>query len=311
MAELELAEHRLVAFLQRLLNGGEKRPGAQQPRASAPTSKAVVLAIDQGTTGTTVLVFDQTATSAAATTPRSRQHYPRARLGRARSRRDLGEQPSGRSPGPWTAAGDRTPGTSTPSASPTSARRRSCGTARPAPPVHRPSSGRTGERRQPARSCARRGLEELVRDKTGLVIDPYFSATKIEWLLDSRRRADGRGPSGARSPSAPSTPGSSGSSPAGAVHATDHSNASRTMLYNIRRLDWDDELLASFDIPRAILPEVRPSSGMLRQHPARETSSAPPCPSPASPATSRRRSSARPATARAWPRTPMAPARSC
>jgi glycerol kinase len=113
-----------------------------------------------------------------------------------------------------------------------------------------------------------RGLQQMVRDKTGLVIDPYFSGTKLKWLLDHvpgvrsaalrgelafgtvdswllwnlTRRADGQG-----------------------VHATDVSNASRTMLFNLHTQDWDDELLALLDIPREVLPLVHPS-GFLYGH---------------------------------------------
>ena len=103
------------------------------------------------------------------------------------------------------------------------------------------------------------GLEETFRAKTGLLLDAYFSGTKIKHLLDSheglRRRAE-RGEilfgtvdtwllwrlTGGR------------------LHITDYSNASRTLIFNIHSLDWDDELLAVLDIPRAMLPEVRPSS---------------------------------------------------
>ncbi|MHC1578898.1 MAG: glycerol kinase GlpK [Dehalococcoidia bacterium] len=102
------------------------------------------------------------------------------------------------------------------------------------------------------------GMAEMIRAKTGLIIDAYFSATKIQWLLENlpgiRERAEhgeilfcnvdawllwkltnGR------------------------VHATDFSNASRSMLFNINTLDWDDELLRLFDIPRSMLPDVHPS----------------------------------------------------
>ncbi|MFO1120572.1 MAG: glycerol kinase GlpK [Rhodospirillales bacterium] len=104
-----------------------------------------------------------------------------------------------------------------------------------------------------------KGFEELVRQKTGLVIDPYFSGTKIKWLLDSipglRTRAE-------RGEIAFGTIDSwlvwhlTG----GAAHVTDYSNASRTLLFNINDLTWDDELLHLLDVPRAILPEVMPSS---------------------------------------------------
>ncbi len=104
------------------------------------------------------------------------------------------------------------------------------------------------------------GHEALVQHKTGLVLDAYFSATKLAWLLDhvpgARARAE-------RGEVAFGTVDSwlvwrlTG----GRVHATDPSNASRTLLFNRHTLAWDDELLALFNIPRAVLPEVRPSSG--------------------------------------------------
>ncbi len=108
------------------------------------------------------------------------------------------------------------------------------------------------------------GLEGVFRDKTGLVVDAYFSGTKIKHLLDTisglRRRAEAgeilfgtvdswliwRLTGGAR-------------------HVTDYSNASRTLIFNIHTLDWDDELLRILEIPRAMLPEVRPSSEILGQ----------------------------------------------
>ena len=106
------------------------------------------------------------------------------------------------------------------------------------------------------------GLESLVRARTGLVLDPYFSATKVRSLLDRdpalRARAE-------RGEIAFGTMDSwllyrlTG----GRVHATDYSNASRTLLFNIHSLDWDTDLLAGFDVPAAILPQVRPSSGLF------------------------------------------------
>ncbi len=103
------------------------------------------------------------------------------------------------------------------------------------------------------------GVGPLIREKTGLVLDPYFSGTKIRHLLDTipglRSRAE-------RGEILFGTVDSflmwrlSG----GKIHATDVTNASRTLLFNIRTLEWDDELLRLFGVPRAILPEVRPSS---------------------------------------------------
>ena len=105
-------------------------------------------------------------------------------------------------------------------------------------------------------------LCEDIRRRTGLLIDAYFSATKLKWILDNvpgvRERAE-------RGELCFGTVDSwlifklTG----GRVHATDYSNASRTMLFNINTLEWDDELLRLFGIPRATLPEVRPSSGIF------------------------------------------------
>ena len=116
--------------------------------------------------------------------------------------------------------------------------------------------------RRTADACAKLvadGMEELVQTRTGLVVDPYFSATKIAWLLDNVPGARARA---LRGELAVGTIDSfllwrlTG----GRTHATDATNASRTMLFDIHRQDWDDELLALFDVPREILPEVRDSS---------------------------------------------------
>jgi glycerol kinase len=103
-----------------------------------------------------------------------------------------------------------------------------------------------------------RGVAETITRKTGLPVDPYFSATKIAWLLD---HTDSLRPRAARGEIAFGTVDTwlLWNLTAGAVHATDHTNASRTSLLDLASLQWDDELLALFDIPRAILPELRPS----------------------------------------------------
>jgi glycerol kinase len=112
------------------------------------------------------------------------------------------------------------------------------------------------DRRTSAR-CAeikRQGFEKEIRQRTGLVCDPYFSATKIEWLLQNvpatRRGVFGTIDSWIMSKLT-----------GGRVHATDVSNASRTMLLNLQECRWDDELLKYFSVPRETLPEVRASSG--------------------------------------------------
>ncbi|MDH3233526.1 MAG: glycerol kinase GlpK, partial [Alphaproteobacteria bacterium] len=112
------------------------------------------------------------------------------------------------------------------------------------------------------RALVRGGHEPMIQQKTGLVVDAYFSATKLAWLLDN-------------------CPGARAAAEAGklafgtidcfllwrltggAVHATDATNAARTMLYDIHAGDWDDELLALFEIPRDVLPKVLDSAGMF------------------------------------------------
>lgn len=111
-------------------------------------------------------------------------------------------------------------------------------------------------------SLVEEGHAEMIREKTGLIVDAYFSATKIKWILDN-------------------VPGAREKAEAGklcfgtvdswlvscltrhTVHVTDVSNAARTMLFNIHTLQWDDDLLRLFGIPKSMLPEVRPNSGIL------------------------------------------------
>jgi glycerol kinase len=103
------------------------------------------------------------------------------------------------------------------------------------------------------------GLEEVFKEKTGLVIDPYFSATKIKWILDHVDGAKEKAKNGEL------LFGTIDSwliwkFTEGEHHITDYTNASRTLLYNIYDLSWDDELLAILDIPKSMLPEVKSSS---------------------------------------------------
>ena len=104
----------------------------------------------------------------------------------------------------------------------------------------------------------------MVAAKTGLRLDPYFSATKIAWLLDNVPGARARAMAGELA---------FGTVDSfilwrlcnGREHATDASNASRTMLFNIHTQDWDDELLALFDIPRCLLPAVHDCAHDVRR----------------------------------------------
>ncbi len=103
------------------------------------------------------------------------------------------------------------------------------------------------------------GLEPFIKEKTGLVLDPYFSASKIKWIRDNV-------------PGVKENPDLIFGTidtfllwkfTCGEVHATDVTNASRTLLFNIHTLNWDDELLKIFDIPRAMLPEIKATSGVF------------------------------------------------
>ncbi|RTH20278.1 glycerol kinase, partial [Thermus scotoductus] len=104
------------------------------------------------------------------------------------------------------------------------------------------------------------GLEPLFRERTGLLLDPYFSGTKLAWLLENVPGLRGKAERGEALFGTVDTwllyrlTG-------GKVHATDLSNASRTLLFNLHTLSWDEELLEVFRVPRAMLPEVRPSDG--------------------------------------------------
>ena len=104
-----------------------------------------------------------------------------------------------------------------------------------------------------------KGLTEKFKQKTGLVIDAYFSATKIKWILDHVPGARQRAENGDLLFGTVET-WLIWKLTKGAVHVTDYSNASRTMLFNINTLEWDDEILAELNIPKCMLPEVKASS---------------------------------------------------
>jgi glycerol kinase len=217
----------------------------------------VILAIDQGTTGTTCLVFDAAAQLAGRAYREFGQHFPRPGwvehdaaeiwdVTRAVALEALDD--AGAASADLQAIGI------------TNQRETVCvWDPQTGEPLHRALVWQ--DRRTAARCDALRaaGHEALVRTRTGLVLDPYFSATKIEWLLENvdglRERAhDGRA--------------AFGTIDAWLVfkltgeHRTDVTNASRTMLCDIGRGDWDDELLALFgDVPRRSMPEVLPSIG--------------------------------------------------
>jgi len=121
--------------------------------------------------------------------------------------------------------------------------------------------------RRTADQCAalrQQGLSDLIQAKTGLVLDAYFSGTKLAWLLDN---IDGARSRAERGELAFGTIDSwlVWNLTAGRSHITDVSNASRTLLFNLHTLEWDDELLKILNIPREVLPQVVPSAGQLAQ----------------------------------------------
>lgn len=104
-----------------------------------------------------------------------------------------------------------------------------------------------------------KGYSDIIYDKTGLILDAYFSATKIKWILDNVPGARERAEKGELAFGTIDTY-LIWNLTKEHIHATDYTNASRTMLFNIHTLKWDDELLELFDIPKSMLPEVYPSS---------------------------------------------------
>lgn len=125
-------------------------------------------------------------------------------------------------------------------------------------PVYRAVVWQSKQSNDVCRQWIDQGIGDAVKRKTGLIIDSYFSASKIGWILDhvpgARELAD----------EGELLFGTIDTwliwNLTGGIHVTDYSNASRSMIYNIHELEWDDELLALFHIPRSLLPEVRPSS---------------------------------------------------
>jgi glycerol kinase len=222
----------------------------------ARITAAVILAIDQGTTGTTCLVFDGDGGLAGRAYREFEQHFPRPgwvehdaaeiwRVTQAVAGEALDD--AGVGDGELAAVGI------------TNQRETVCvWDPQTGEPLHRALVWQ--DRRTAARcdELREQGHEPLVRERTGLVLDPYFSGTKIEWLLQNvdglaERARDGRAVFGTVD--------------AWLVFnltgefATDASNASRTLLYDIRKGDWDDELCELLGVPRRALPEVRPSIG--------------------------------------------------
>jgi glycerol kinase len=221
------------------------------------TADGYVLAIDQGTTGTKVLIFDQAGNISGRAYSEFTQHYPQpgwvehdadeiwrvslrlvaaalARAGiSAKDLRAVGITNQRETAILW----DRLTGEAV-------------------------ARAIVWQDRRTAAACDElrsRGLEETIRGKTGLVVDAYFSATKIKWLLDNTaglRARTGCGEIAFGTVDSWLIWKLTG----GKIHATDYSNASRTLLYNIYDLKWDEDLLELFDVPESLLPQVKPSA---------------------------------------------------
>jgi glycerol kinase len=108
------------------------------------------------------------------------------------------------------------------------------------------------------------GLEAYVRENTGLVLDPYFSGTKVKWILDNVEGAREKAEKGQLLFGTIDT-WLIWNLTQGRVHVTDYTNASRTLLFNIHKKEWDDKILQALNIPKSLLPEVKPSSTIYGQ----------------------------------------------
>ena len=218
-----------------------------------------VVAIDQGTTGTTVLVLDQRGRVAGRAYSEFTQHYPKpgwvehdAQEIWAVTERVLKQacRKAGVRPRELAAIGITNQRETT-----------VVWDRRTGKPIARAI---VWQDRRTAERCAqlRPRAAELVRRKTGLVLDPYFSGTKIAWLLEHVRGAADRA---ARGELCFGTIDSwlVWKLTAGAAHVTDPTNASRTLLFDINVRAWDDELCGVIGVPKSLLPEVRPSSGVF------------------------------------------------
>ena len=220
-----------------------------------------VMALDQGTTSSRAILFDRSGALVAVDQHEFAQHFPAAGLGRARSRSRSGRASCARraacSRRPAPAAADVAALGITNQRETTVVWDRRSGA-----PIHRAIVWQSRQSVPICDELRARGLGEEVSARTGLVIDAYFSGTKIRFILDAVPGAQQRAERGEL---AFGTVDSwlLHQLTRGRVHATEYSNAARTLVFNIHTLDWDDLLLRELRIPRAILPSVRDSSGVF------------------------------------------------
>ncbi len=241
-------------------------------RCRARTSKKFILALDAGTTSSRSLVFDERGNVVAQAQREFTQYFPPTRLGRTRRTARSGRPSAPRCRSAARRAARRR-ATSRRSASPTSAKPPCCGIGPRARPLRAPSSGRTGAPPRPAKSCAPPGRTGDRRRAPGCCWIRISPATKLAWLLDhvpgARARAE-------RGELAFGTVDSwlLFKLTAHRRHVTDATNASRTLLYNLRNGDWDDRLLELLRIPRACLPRDRRHQPGAHRGASRSTSTA-------------------------------------
>ena len=226
----------------------------------SPRPDAAVLALDQGTTGSTALVFGPEGEVLGRAYAEITQHYPQpgwvehdAEEIWQKTRRVAAEAvaAAGHRPGALRAIGITNQRETT-----------VLWDRKTGDPVYRAI---VWQSRQTADVCARlkaAGHEPLFHERTGLVLDPYFSGSKIAWLLEGDPALRARAEAGEIAF------GTIDSwlihrLTGGRVHATDPTNASRTLLFDIHARRWDPELLRILGVPAAMLPEVRPSSGVF------------------------------------------------
>jgi glycerol kinase len=219
-----------------------------------------VLAIDQGTTGSTALVLDREGRVLGRATEEFTQHYPQPgwvehdpeEIWRV-SLEVIGAalREAGLADGDLRAVGI------TNQRETTVVWDRSTGE-----PIHRAIVWQSRQTADICQEIRDNGLEPMITERTGLVVDPYFSGSKVKWILDQYPEARSRAEAGELVFGTIDT-WMLFKFTGGEVHATEPTNASRTLLYDIRQLAWDPELLEIFGVPEAMLPEVMPSSGVF------------------------------------------------
>jgi len=217
-----------------------------------------VLALDQGTTSSRALLFDHGGAVVAVDQHEFSQHFPQPGWvehdpeeiweSQLRAARGVLE-------GAGVAAADQAAGGLTNQRETAVVWERESGR-----PIYPAIVWQSRQSMEICEGLRERGLEEEIKRRTGLVVDAYFSGTKVRFILDAVEGAQKRAEAGEL------CFGTVDSwllykLTGGRVHATEYSNASRTLLYNIHERAWDDFMLAALDIPRAMLPEVRDSSG--------------------------------------------------